>query len=421
MQGIEPSKMQRLIVALQNVDALGGASGNKTDLLSMLNQMLPPDDIVLISRFFTFPGQEVVMTDANCIKLKLFMAIGMMNRMFNARFKFILRGGFAVRMNILKTLQTVDSFTATKDMNDLIATVSNADLDCLVMPVHGNELSAEDQTEIIRLLQMSIEKTAESFSVQHIESSKDQLSKMAEFRKKELEDTQKKIQQHMSWISVISDEDENGQARKNDLMTKLQKLQERMKVSAVAKPDEFGLTIRPATNSALTTKINWKTSGSQTELMDVTVMPVHDASSLYADISRMKQIKSNYAVWYYPGQDILFIEYLDVMHEVTQQLSLDPAMPPADKESQLKMQTKLFDKFKSRAKICYGLLNDEERVNLIHSLPQNLMDELRHIMRAGGAKKRNGRKTCTRRTKNRTRRTKKCNGRKTRNGLKKCK
>ena len=105
------------------------------------------------------------------------------------------------------------------------------------------------------------------------------------------------------------------------------------------------------------------------------------------------------------------------MHTIGQQiqeLSSDPAMPPADKEPQLKMQSKLLDKFKSRAKICYGLLNDEERVNLIHSLPQNLMDELRHIMRAGGAKKRNGRKTCTRRTKT-------CNGRKTRNGRKTCK
>jgi hypothetical protein len=413
MQGIEPGKMQRLIVALQKLDALGGVSGNKMDVLSMLHKMLlPPDDIELISRFFTFPGQDVVMTDANCIKLKLFMAIGMMNRIFNAHFKFILRGGFAVRMNILKKMQTVDSFTATKDMDDLIATVSNADLDCLVMPVHGNELSAEDQSELIRLLQMSIENTAESFRVQHMESNKAHLSKMAEFRKKELEDTQKKIQQHMSWISGISDEDEDGQARKNDLMTKLQTLQERMKVSAVAKPDEFGLTIRPATNSALTTKINWKTSGSQTELMDVTVMPVHDASSLYADISRMKQIRSNYAVWYYPGQYILFIEYLDVMHEVTQQLSSDPEMPPADKELQLKMQSKKMDKFKSRAKICYGLLNEEERVNLISSLPQNLMGELRRMMQAGGAKKR------TRRTKKCTRRNKKRNGRKIRNSRK---
>ena len=397
MQGIKPEKMQGLTVALQKVDALGGGvNGKKTDLLSVLHQMLPPDDIALISRFFTFPGQEVVMTDANCIKLKLFMAIGLLNRAFNARFKIILRGGFAVRMNILKKMQTVDSFTATKGMDDLIATVSNADLDCLVVPVHGNELSAEDQSELIRLLQMSIEKTAETFMVQHIESSKDQLSKMDEFRKKELEDTLKRIQQVESWISGISDEDEDGPARKRDLMTKLQRLQNIMKLSAVAKPDEFGLTIRSAKRSALTTKMNWKIAGSQVELMDVTVMPVHDAGSLYADTSRMKQIKSKGAVWYYPGQDILLIEYLNVMHNIGQQiqeLSSDPAMPPADKEPQLKMQSKLLDKFKSRAKICYGLLNDEERFNLISSLPQNLMGEVRHIMLAGGAKKRNGRKT----------------------------
>ena len=83
-------------------------------------------------------------------------------------------------------------------------------------------------------------------------------------------------------------------------------------------------------------------------------------------------------------------------------------MPPADNEPQLKMQSKLMDKFKSRAKICYGLLNDEEHVNLIHSLPQNLMDELRRIMRAGCAK------ICTRRV----RRTTKRSGRKTSNGRK---
>ena len=236
MQGIDPNKMEKLIVALQRVDALGvGIAGNKTDLLSMLHQMLPPDDIALISRFFTFPGQDVVMTDANCIKLKLFMAIGMLNRMFNARFKIILRGGFAVRMNILKTLQTVDSFTATKDMDDLIDTVSNADLDCLVMPVHGNELAAEDQSDLIRLLQMSIEKTAESFRTKHMESNKAHLSKMDEFRKNELKETPKKIQQLELWISGISDEAVEDQARKKVLNERLQKLQEIMKVSAVAR------------------------------------------------------------------------------------------------------------------------------------------------------------------------------------------
>ena len=147
-------------------------------------------------------------------------------------------------------------------------------------------------------------------------------------------------------------------------------------------------------------------------------MPVHDAASLYADTSRMKQIKSSHAVWYYPEQDILLIEYLNVMHNIgqqIQQLSSDPAMPPADKEPQLKMQSKLMDKFKSRAKICYRLLNDEERVNLISSLPPNLMDELRHMMQAGGAKKcTRHTKKCTRRAKKCTRRAKKCNGRKIR-------
>ena len=118
MQGVSSGKMEKLIVALQKVDALEVAD-NKL-LLRTLHEMLPADDIELISRFFTFPGQDVLMTDANCIKLKLFMAIGMINFVFKARFTIILRGGFAVRMNILKKKQTVDSFKATKDMNDLL-------------------------------------------------------------------------------------------------------------------------------------------------------------------------------------------------------------------------------------------------------------------------------------------------------------
>jgi hypothetical protein len=268
---------------------------------------------------------------------------------------------------------------------------------------------------------MSIEKTAESFRAKHSETL---LLKMDDVRKHELEHTQKRMQAVSMMRDAITGEDADSQTQKQLLNNLLQKLQTRITIftpsAAVANPDDFGLTIRPATHSVLTTKMNWKTSGSQVELMDVTVMPVHDATSLYAHTSRMKQIKTNCATWYYPGPDILFIEYLDVMHEVTQtiqQLSSDSEMPPADKTLQLKMQSRKMDKFKSRAKICYGLLNEEERVNLISSLPQNLMDELRRMMQAGGAKKRTRQ---VRRTKKCTRRYKKRNGRKTRNGRKIC-
>lgn len=95
MQGIAPPKMQRLIVALEKVDAIDEGIA----LLVMMQTIIHPDDYDILSRFFKFPGQDVEMTDENCIKLKLFMAIGMMNKVFNARFKIILRGGFAVRMN----------------------------------------------------------------------------------------------------------------------------------------------------------------------------------------------------------------------------------------------------------------------------------------------------------------------------------
>ena len=420
MQGVSSGKMAKLIVALQTVDALGvGIAGNKTDvLLHTLHEMLPADDIELISRFFTFPGQDVLMTDANCIKLKLFMAIGMINFIFKARFTIILRGGFAVRMNILKKKQTVDSFKATKDMNDLLDTVSNADLDCLVMPVHGNDLSEEDQGRLIRLLQMSIEKTAESFMKKHSETL---LPKIDDVRKYELESMKKRMQTISMRRDDIKGEDADSQTQKQYLNDHLQKLQNSITAltlsAAVAKPDHFGLTIRPATRSALTTKINWKIGGSQVEIMDVTVVLVHDAGSLYADASRMKQIQKKNALWCYPGEDILLIEYLNVMHNIgqqIQQISSDSEMPPADKDQQLKLQYKLFDKFKSRAKICYGLTNDEER----GALPQNLMGEV-HMMLAGGSKSKSKSKSSKKRTR-RVRRTKKRNGRKTRNGRKIC-
>jgi hypothetical protein len=410
MQGIASPIMKKLIVALKRVDEINEGMV----LLSMMQRMIPPDDFDLLSRFFTFPGQDVVMTDANCIKLKLFMAIGIMNRVFTARFHIILRGGFAVRMNILKTMQTVGSFATTKDMDDLISTVSNADLDCLVVPEIGVELSMEDQSEIIKLLQTSIANTAETFVKIHMESDKARLSKMDEFRKKELEATQKKIEQHNLWISGISDEaPEEDQVRKKGLNDRLQKLQEIMKVSAVAKPDEFGLTIRPATNSVLTTKINWKTSGSQTELMDVTVMPAHDASSLYANTSHMKIISTTNAVWYYPGQDTLFIEYLNVMHEVTQniqQLSSNPVLSTEYRESQLIFQLKKMDKFKSRVKICYELLDHTERGKLIRSMPPHLLVEFE----IASASKKGGAKSRRSKHKPRVRRTKKRNSRKIR-------
>ena len=409
MQGVSSEKMEKLIVALQKVDALGVAD-NKL-LLHTLHEMLPSDDIELISRFFTFPGQDVLMTDANCIKLKLFMAIGMINFVFKARFTIILRGGFAVRMNILKKKQTVDSFKATKDMNDLLDTVSNADLDCLVMPVHGNELSEEDQGRLIRLLQMSIEKTTQSFMKQHRETL---LPKINDVRKHELEDTQKRMQTISMRRDAITAEDADSQIQKqylNDYLQKLQKSIDSLTLSAaVAKPDHFGLTIRPATHSALTTKINWKIGGSQVEIMDVTVVLVHDASSLYADASRMKQIQEKNALWCYPGEDILLIEYLNVMHNIgqqIQQISSDPDMPPADKEQQLNLQHKLFDKFKSRAKICYRLTNDK-----VHrSLPLNLMNEVQMMLAAGGAKSKSKSKSSKKRTHRRVRQTKKRNGR----------
>jgi hypothetical protein len=410
MQGITSPIMKKLIVALKYVDEINEGMV----LLSMMQRMIPRDDFDLLSRFFTFPGQDVVMTDANCIKLKLFMAIGIMNRVFTARFHIILRGGFAVRMNILKTMQTVGSFATTKDMDDLISTVSNADLDCLVVPEIGVELSMEDQSEIIKLLQTSIANTAETFVKIHMESDKARLSKMDEFRKKELEATQKKIEQLNLWISGISDEaPAEDQARKKGLNERLQKLQEIMKVSAVAKPDEFGLTIRPATNSVLTTKINWKTSGSQTELMDVTVMPAHDASSLYANTSHMKIISTTNAVWYYPGQDTLFIEYLNVMHEVTQniqQLSSNPVLSTEYRESQLIFQLKKMDKFKSRVKICYELLDHTERGKLIRSMPPHLLAEFE----IASASKKGGAKSRRSKHKPRVRRTKKRNSRKIR-------
>jgi hypothetical protein len=287
------------------------------------------------------------------------------------------------------------------------------------MPVHGNELSEEDQGRLIRLLQMSIEKTTESFMKQHRETL---LPKMDDFRKHELESMQKRMQTISMRIEDIKGEDEESQTQKQFLNGHLQRLQNSIATltltAEVAKPDHFGLTIRPATHSALTTKINWKIGGSQVEIMDVTVVLVHDASSLYADASRMKQIQKKNAVWCYPGEDILLIEYLNVMHNIgqqIQQISSDLEMPPAHKDQQLKLQHKLFDKFKSRAKICYRLTNDE-----VHrSLPPNLMNEVQ-MMLAGGAKSKSKSKSSKKRTHRRVRQTKKRNGRKTRNGRKIC-
>ena len=68
-----------------------------------------------------------------------------------------------------------------------------------------------------------------------MESNKAHLSKMDEFRKIELKETPKKIQQLELWISGISDEAVEDQARKKVLNERLQKLQEIMKVSAVAR------------------------------------------------------------------------------------------------------------------------------------------------------------------------------------------
>jgi hypothetical protein len=48
MQGITPSKMQRLIIALEKVDAINEG----IVLLSMMQRMISPDDFDLLSRFF---------------------------------------------------------------------------------------------------------------------------------------------------------------------------------------------------------------------------------------------------------------------------------------------------------------------------------------------------------------------------------
>lgn len=409
MQGIAPPKMQRLIVALEKVDAIDEGIA----LLVMMQTIIHPDDYDILSRFFKFPGQDVEMTDENCIKLKLFMAIGMMNKVFNARFKIILRGGFAVRMNILKAIKTDSAFVATTSMNELIGTMANADLDCLVVPEHGVVLSPHDQYEIVRLLQMSIATTVERFKAKQLESS---LSKRSEVSQSMKQDAQLRMNQILKQMNALGEDDADSQFRKMKLDAQLQRLQinmDRLSVSA-ATPIPVELKLKHAANSALTTKMFWKTS-VQTELIDVTFMEAHDPESLYADASRMKQIQvlSSNVHWYYPGQDILLMEYLNVIHAVglqIQQIPTDPSIKPEDKHLELRKQENMLTKFKSRSQICYQLLTETERTHLRDSLPQHLRAEFSFASQTqkGGAKSRRSKH------KKRVRRTKKRNSRKPR-------
>jgi hypothetical protein len=410
MQGIAPSKMQKLIDLLKKMDEI--TEGIKL-LNGMQKEIIHPDDFVLLSRFFIFPGQDVVMTDANCIKLKLFMAIGMMNQVFNARFKIILRGGFAVRMNILKAIQTDSAFVTTKSMNDLISTMANADLDCLVVPETGIELSTQDQSVIIRLLQMSIETTVERFKAKQLESS---LSKRSEVSQSMNPDLQGRMNRISEQIAALGGEDEESQSRKIALNAQLQRLQASMKslVAPVAPPYPVELEIKNAKNSALTTKMFWKPmKDTAIELIDVTFMEAHDPESLYADASRMKQIRllSSNVQWYYPGQNILLMEYLNVIHAIglqIQRISTDPTIKHADKQFELRKQQNMLTKFKSRSQICYQLLTESERTQLLGSLPPHLRAEVMIPSHKGGAKSRRSKH------KKRVRRTKKRNSRKPR-------
>jgi len=194
MQGISPSKMQRLILVLKKMDEITEG----IELLNGMEHIIHPDDFVLLSQFFIFPGQ-VIMTDENCIKLKLFMAIGMINKVFNARFKIILRGGFAVRMNILKSIQTNSAFVPTKSMEDLILTMANADLDCLVV---GVVLSEEDQSEIIRLLQMSIATTVERFKAKQLESSLSKRNEVSQSMNTDLQGRMNRISEQIAVLEI---------------------------------------------------------------------------------------------------------------------------------------------------------------------------------------------------------------------------
>lgn len=411
MQGISPSKMQRLILALEKLDAITEG----IELLSMMEHIIHPDDFDLLSRFFIFPGQDVVMTDANCIKLKLFMAIGMMNQVFNARFKIILRGGFAVRMNILKAIQTNSEFVPTLSMNHLIITLANADLDCLVVPETGIELSTQDQSDILGLLQMSIATTIERCTAKQLESS---LSKRSEVSQSMNTDLQRRMNRISEQMNALGGEDADSQSRKMGLNAQLQKLQTNMDslVASVAPPYPFELKIKNAAKSTLTTKLFWKTmKDTAIELIDVTFMEAHDPESLYADASRMKQIQllSSNVRWYYPGQDILFMEYLNVIHAVglqIQRIHTDQTIKPEDKQFELRKQEKMLTKFKSRSQICYQLLTASERTQLHDSLPPHLRAEFKFASQTqmGGAKSRRSKH------KKRVRRTKKRNSRKPR-------
>ena len=356
------------------------------------------------------------MTDANCIKLKLFMAIGMMNRVFNARFKIILRGGFAVRMNILRAIKTDSAFVATTSMNELIGTMANADLDCLVVPEHGIELSTQDRTVIMELLQMSIATTIERFKAKQLESS---LSKRSEVSQRMKTDLQSRMNRISEQMNALGGEDADSQSRKMGLNAQLQKLQTNMDslVASVATPFPVELKIKNAAKSTLTTKLFWKTmKDTAIELIDVTFVNAHDdASVLYADASRMKQIQllSSNVRWYYPGQDILLMEYLNVIHAVglqIQRIHTDQTIKPEDKQFELRKQEKMLTKFKSRSQICYQLLTASERTQLHDSLPPHLRAEFKFASQTqmGGAKSRRSKH------KKRVRRTKKRNSRKPR-------
>lgn len=409
MQGITSPIMKKLIVALKHVDEINEGMV----LLSMMQRMIPRDDFDILSRFFTFPGQAVVMTDANCIKLKLFMAIGIMNQVFTARFHIILRGGFAVRMNILKTMQTVGSFATTKDMDDLIGTSSNTDLDCLVVPEIGVVLSMGDQSEIIKLLQMSIATTVERFKAKQLEYS---LSKRSEVSQTMKQDLQNRMDGISARMADLGEDEESQKISLNALLQKLQTNMDRMVVS-VAPTYPVELEIKNAAKSALTTKLFWKPmKDTKIELMDVTMMPAHDASSGYADVHRMKQIISENAVWYYPGHATLLMEYLNVIHNIRiqiQELSKPLVLSDEYRASQLNMQTML-EKFKSRSIICYRLLKDPDRATLRDSLHRNRGLLLEFDIAAAAASKKGGAKSRRSKHKPRVRRTKKRNSRKIR-------
>jgi hypothetical protein len=287
--------------------------------------------------------------------------------------------------------------------------MANADLDCLVVPEIGIELSVEDQSEIIRLLQMSIATTVEMFKAKQLESSLSKRSEVSQSVKQDLQRRMNAISEHMA---ALGGEDADSKSRKMGLNAQLQKLQTNMDslVASVAPPCPVELEIKNAAKSALTTKLFWKPmKDTAIELIDVTFMEARDPESLYADASRMKQMqvlpKSN-VHWYYPGQDILLMEYLNVVHAIgsqIQQLSLTKSQ-----ESELSKQSKMLTKFKSRSQICYQLLTESERTHLRDSLPPQLLAEFSFASQKGGAKSRRSKHT------KRVRRTKKRNSRKPR-------